>query len=304
MCSLKEKLSNLDGIEYKCNCDLKTLSTWGTGGIAEIVFFPKTKMDIVSIKAKFPEAIIIGNGSNILFSKNRIVRPIIVTKKMDKKIVFNDCTVSVSAGVGISQLCVECAKRGLGGLENLFGIPGTVGGALIMNAGAFGTEICDCLQSVEVFCKGRVKLLTKEDIKFSHRYSSLEKEGVILEACFKLKKEKEKTLEEKIKQNILWRQEHQPAGKSAGSVFKRAIEPAGLLIDKCGLKGIRVGGAVVSHRHANFIINDNNASADDILALIKLIKDEVYKTFGVLLEEEIVIVGEEYDSNGRLSHTF
>ena len=293
MCSETEIVKKLNNIEYKCDYDLKKLCSFGIGGIAKMVVFPKSKQELIQACSVLQNPIVIGNGTNILFSDDVLFSPIVVTRKMTEEIVFSETTVRVSAGTSLSKLCSICAKHGLSGLENLFGIPATIGGAIIMNAGAFGSEICDTLESVLIFESGRVKEVKSQKIKFGYRYSSLQNEKiVIIEATFNLKRSDKGLIESKIKDNILWRAEHQPVGKSAGSVFKKSEKPAGFLIEQVGLKGFKIGGAVISNKHANFIINEQNASASDVLKLITLAKHKVYTQFGILLEEEIKYIGE------------
>ena len=162
-----------------------------------------------------------------------------------------------------------------------------------MNAGAFGVEIADLILSVKILRNKRVEILSKSDIVFKHRYSSFQDQKItILEVCLQLKNGGVETIENKMKQNLVWRLDNQPSGKSAGSVFKRGVEPAGALIDRAGLKGFAIGDAVISKKHANFIINSGSATAFEILQLIKHIKNEVYLKFGILLQEEIIYIGE------------
>ncbi len=304
MCGKNCKLKQLETIEYEKDFDLKKISSFGIGGKADVVVFPKTKSELVKALSVMPNAIVIGNGTNILFSDHGIKSPIITTRKMKDEVCINGTKITVSAGVNICTVCSETIKLGLAGFENLYGIPATIGGALFMNAGAFGTEISSILESVQILKDGRIENLSKSDLKFGHRHSSFQTEKVvILEATFHLKQYDSKKLEDKVKENILWRIKNQPTGKSAGSIFKKSIEPAGLLIDKAGLKGLKIGGAIVSNKHANFIINENNASAKDVLSLIKIIKDKIYIESGVLLEEEIKYIGEQDDTIGRFPYS-
>lgn len=291
-------------IDYKENYPLSKLCSFGIGGVARLVVFPKSAKELIFAYKLFGgKAIILGNGTNILFVSDVLNVPLIVMRHLNE-IMLNDCYVTVGAGALMTMLCWKCANVGLGGLENLAGIPGSVGGMVIMNAGAFGTEICDRLVSVTVIRGGKVIALPKEKIAFGHRYSSLQKTGdIVIDATFKLDRTSKVKLFQTMQTNILWRESHQPKGKSAGSVFKKATEPAGLLIDKAGLKGKQIGGAIISPMHANFIINTGNATAQDVLELIKLAKDIVYEKFGEILEEEIQIIGDTNETNGRFSHT-
>lgn len=305
MCVLMESLAKIKNIDYCLDEDLKKLSSFGIGGKAKLVVYPKSISELVQTMSIFKKYIVIGNGTNLLFTDGYISKPIITTRRIRTDICINGSIVTVDAGTSLSVLCKECARQGLKGLENLYGIPATIGGAIYMNAGAFGSEISDYLYSVTIYENGKVKTLTKDDIKFNYRFSSFQiLNCVILKATFVLQKENQVTIEQKIKENILWRQEHQPFGRSAGSVFKRADKPAGLLIDEAGLKGLAVGDAVVSSKHANFIINQGKARAIDVLTLISKIKNEIYLKFGILLEEEIQYIGDDYENYGRFPHTF
>lgn len=293
MCDLDKNLELFENIEKYKNFDLKKLSTFGIGGKANVVFFPHTISELIEVVTKLGESIIIGNGSNVLFSDHGVLTPVVCTKKLQDKIRFEGEFVTVSAGVNISMLCKECAKNNLSGLENLIGIPATVGGALFMNAGAFGSEISESVYSVKVLKNNRIINLNREELCFRYRYSSFQDDkSVILEITFKLQKESSDKILSKMQQYIVWRMDNQPSGKSAGSVFKRASQPAGLLIDKTGLKGFSIGDAVVSKKHANFIINEGNAKSSQVKQLIKFIKDQVYLKFGILLQEEIIYIGE------------
>jgi UDP-N-acetylmuramate dehydrogenase len=214
------------------------------------------------------------------------------------------------------KLVFKSSEIGATGLENLAGIPGTLGGAIWGNAGAFGKEIGDLVEEVKILkisnCRLQIANLKKEDCKFGYRESIFKKKNwIILEATLKLKKGKKKEIEEKIKKILRLRKEKQPLEfPSAGSVFKNVpIEkvpkkirekfkekikngflPAGVLIETAGLKGYQVGGAKISEKHANFILNVKNAKAKDVFVLIKKIKEEIKEKFGIKLKEEIELV--------------
>lgn len=306
MCDSLAFCKRLRGIDFELDCDAKKYCTFGIGGKVKIIVKPSSVSQLVkAVCASGGKAIVIGNGSNILFSDAGVSRPIITTKFIKDEIMFNGNLVTVNAGCSLSKFIIECAKRGFGGCEKLFGIPATIGGALYMNAGALGCEISNKLSSVKVLQGMDVKRLNKNELAFGYRKSPfMDLNATILEATFLLDEKATFDIEEQIKSAMFWRQEHQPAGKSAGSVFKKAVEPAGYLIDQCGLKGMRVGGAVVSNKHANFIVNSGNALAKDVLELICIIKNKVYQDYKILLEEEILYIGDNNETNGGFSHTF
>ena len=194
----------------------------------------------------------------------------------------------------LGRLVKECIKRNLTGFESLVGVPGTLGGALVMNAGAFGGEISNYLTSVDVMdMNGNVKTYYTDEIEFSYRFSSFKKEEFILEARFELNQDHPYIIKENRKKASSGRRTNQPLKfRSAGSVFKNPKNyAAGYLIDQVGLKGTRIGDAEISNHHANFFINHGHASASDITKLIILAKKAVYEKYNVILELEIKTIG-------------
>ena len=203
-------------------------------------------------------------------------------------------TIYAESGVMLGRLVKECIKNNLTGLESLVGVPGTLGGALIMNAGAFGGEISNYLESVEIMkMNGEITAYKTSDIRFSYRNSSFKKNEFILMAKFILTNEDPDVIKKKKEIASSGRKTNQPLKyRSAGSVFKNPEKfPAGYLIDQAGLKGTKIGGAEISNHHANFFVNNGNASADDITQLIKLAKKSVFEKFEIKLELEIKTIG-------------
>ena len=203
--------------------------------------------------------------------------------------------IDAQAGVSLAKVVSLAAAGELTGLEFCSGIPGSVGGAIWMNAGAYGTEIKDVVASVSVIDgSGNKKLLPRDEIAFAYRKSNLPADVIICGARFILKKGNGAEIRERMQEILKWRQEKHPLQyPNAGSVFKNLPgQPAGKLIEDLGLKGMRRGDAQVSKRHANFIVNKGQATAADVLTLIELIKEKARKEKGVELETEIVIVGE------------
>jgi len=303
----------------KENVPLRDYTTFKIGGPARYFFVAKNKEDLKNAilwakKKKLP-FFILGGGSNVLFSDKGFNG--LVIKLQNTQYEIRNTNVIAGAGVPLQKLVLEAVKKGLSGLENLAGIPGTLGGAIWGNAGAFEREIGDLVEEVKVLDVGgsklEVKKLKKEDCKFGYRNSIFKrrKNWIILEATLKLKKGNKKEIEEKIKEFLKLRKEKQPLElPCAGSVFKNvSIEkvpkkirekfkekikngflPAGVLIEAARLKGYQIGGAKISEKHANFIVNTGEAKARDVLKLIELIKKRVKKKFKIELKEEIVLV--------------
>jgi len=278
------------------NIPLKDFYFYRAGGIARYLARPKTTEELFDVlkwqQWKGCPHIVIGAGSNVLFSDDLFEGLVIVLEGLNRWIIKSSNRVICGAGVPLHCLIEFTALSGLSGLENLYGIPGSTGGSCLMNAGAFGSEIADNLEEVEVLSsEGHVFKLSREEIKFGYRKSSLG-EYIILSAEFALKYADPLSLRKKIDLTASQRNEKQPVEFcSCGSVFKRPENNyAGTLIESCGLKGLRIGDAEVSEKHANFIVNKGNATSLDIYRLIKYVKDTVYNQKGILLEEEVKLI--------------
>jgi UDP-N-acetylmuramate dehydrogenase len=270
---------------------LKQLSTFGIGGPAKYFIEISTIEDMQGLIAfcakERLDYLVIGKGSNCLFDDRGFDGVVILNKISFCK--FQKEQVHVGAGYSFSLLGVQTARKGLSGLEFASGIPATVGGAVYMNAGANGQETKDHLLEVSfVNERGDLEILSKNELSFSYRSSSFQKrKGAIVAATFAL----EPSIEARKKQLTIieYRTKTQPYGeKSAGCVFRNPLEgSAGALIEKSGLKGQSIGGAEVSSLHANFIINKEDAKANDILSLAKRVQEKVKERLGVDLEMEI-----------------
>lgn len=281
--------------------DLKQFSTFGIGGVARF-FFEMTSfqdaLDIMSYVAKSHiPFIVIGKGSNILFDDRGYCGLVILNKILNFS--FQDERVEVGSGVSFSLLGIKSALKNLSGLEFASGIPGTVGGAVYMNAGANNTETSKVILSADFIDKnGILHRLNKEDMNFSYRKSIFhDLKGVIVGAVFQLKHSCE--ARKKQLEIIQYRMSTQPyKNKSIGCIFRNPQKnSAGALIEQCGLKGYKLGGAKVSDLHANFIVNDRQASSKDVLCLIKIIKEKVQEKKGIELLEEIRYI--PYESFGE-----
>ena len=280
-------------IEFYRNFELSKYCTWRSGCLADYIFYPKNLNDLyklINLKKKF---YMVGNGSNTLFLnlKNTIL---ISTKKMNS-IEFDGEYVVAECGTALNVVMNKSLDKGLLGLEFLTGIPGTVGGALITNAGANGGEISDVLVSVFFIKNGKEIEVKKEEIEFKYRTSSIKRNEIITKAKFLLRKGDPDKARIQIKEYLNHRNNTQPVRwPSAGSVFKNPLPNyAGLIIENLGLKGLSVGDAQVSNIHSNYIINKNNASPENILSLINMVKDKVLKDTGIKLENEIRIIDEK-----------
>ena len=236
----------------------------------------------------------IGSGSNLLVSDQGINGMVISIKKSFRNFSINNTRVFAETGTMLGRIVNSTIKEGLTGLESLVGVPGTLGGALIMNAGAYGSEISNYLKTVEVVTKeGEIKKYQSEDMKFSYRNSNFSDEEILISAEFELNKaNKEEINKKKIHANKGRRSSQPLKFRSAGSVFKNPKEgPAGYFIEKAGLKGLRSGNAEISKKHANFFINYGDAKADDVVKLILTAKKSVKKLFNINLELEIQTLG-------------
>ncbi len=316
------KIENkLPGIQR--NVLLKNYTTFRIGGLAKYFFVAKNKKDLIKAisvakKLKLP-FFILGGGSNLLVSDKGYNG--ILIKIRNTKYEIRNTKIMAEAGVMLGELVNILAKAGLSGLEWAAGIPGTIGGAIRGNAGAFNKSMKDVVKSVEALEvkneKCKVKNFKNRDCKFSYRDSIFKDKKnqstkqsfvlgrahkimcsdlIILSAVLQLKKGKKSEIEKKVKENLNYRKERQPLNfPSAGSVFKNPCLTgrqalgfsAGELIERCGLKGKKIGNVKISEIHSNFIVNLGNGKAKDVIKLIKLIKQKVKKKFGVVLEEEI-----------------
>lgn len=280
---------------------LREVTTFGIGGPAryytEVRSIEEMQMILAHCKEQNLPYFILGKGSNTLFD-DRGFPGIIIHNKIDFKKEITTGIFHVGAGYNFSLLGSQTAREGWSGLEFASGIPGSVGGAIFMNAGANGQETCDALTSVEYLTsEGEVQLLKKEQIHFAYRTSSFQKmQGIILSATFSLKSSSE--ARQKQIDIIHYRKKTQPYGdKSAGCIFRNPnCGHAGALIEKSGLKGMQIGGAKVSEMHANFIVNAKDAKAQDVLNLIQHIQQHVKNQTGYDLESEVRYI--PYDSEG------
>lgn len=290
-----EEIINLlenDG-DIKENVSLKTLTTLKVGGISKYVFYPK---DVTSLKKALTlfkknniNYKIFGNGSNIIPS-DKIYDGVIIKLSSLNNLKIEDEVIEVEAGYSLMKLAKEVIKLGLSGLEWANGIPGTIGGAVYMNAGAYKQDMSFVLEKITVLDENmNIVTLNKDELDFSYRHSRLMEENLIcLSATLRLEKKDISLIEEVVNKRKEKRMETQPLEyPSAGSVFRNPFNDfAGRLVEECNLKGKQIGGAMISLKHANFIINKDNATGKDVLDLINLAKKEVKEKFNIELKQE------------------
>jgi len=280
------------------NYPMREYTSFRCGGNAKYLIYPESIDElkkIIEISKKYNlKFLVLGKGTNVLVSDNGFDGIIVSTLKLNK-ISFEDKNLKCECGVKISSLLKFCIENCLRGLEFLAGIPGTVGGAIKNNAGLKNewiSEMIDYVKFIDVN-SGEIIKKEKKDIFFDYRKSEFDFSKIILEVNFKLEKGSREEIVEKITGYIKERKNKQPAGYSAGSIFKNPYPyHAGELIEKCGLKGYSIGDCYISEKHANFIINKGNGKAGDIYKLIKIIKEKVKEKFNIELEIEIQLIGE------------
>ena len=294
---LKSYLEYICGVENVAeNIPLSLYTTFKIGGPARFFVTPKTKECFVRLVSalKFIEQsfYILGMGANVLASDRGTNR--VVIRPSFREIVDNQCFIYADAGASLASLCKAARERNLGGLEWAAGIPATVGGAVFMNAGAHGAEIKNVVAMVDALYDGKIVTLDNRQLKFEYRKSIFHKhrDWIILGAYFDLSPSDKDSIFLKEKQFLAARAITQPNQPSAGSIFKNPTPTfhVGAEIEKLGLKGYQIGGAQVSPKHANFIINTGNATAADVLALIKLIRRKIYAKHKIRLQTEIQIL--------------
>lgn len=289
------------GAEVIENAPMSKYTSFKCGGNASLLIIPDSiggiKMIIDFCREKGVEPLVIGNGSNLLVTDSGNDGVVIkIGSKLSMLELLDETTIFCQAGASMKSLCMFAYENSLSGLEFAYGIPGTVGGAVYMNAGAYGGEMKDVLDSCQhIGTDGEFGSLEKDELDLSYRHSAYSDNGyTILSAILKLKKADKVEIKEAMDTNLRKRKEKQPLEYgSAGSTFKRPEGYfAGALIEQSGLKGYTVGGAQVSEKHAGFVINKNGATATDVITLIRDVQNIVYEKFGVKLETEVKIIGE------------
>jgi len=278
---------------------MRQLTSIKVGGPADVVLFPKDVEELrktvrFARKRKIP-TLILGKGTNLIVRDNGIRGWLVSLSQGLRRVRFDGETVAAEAGLPLQQLVQYSVQKGLTGLEPFFGIPGTVGGGLAMNAGAWGVEMKDVVHSITLMKEdGEIVERTRSRLRFSYRRFFLPSSWVILRGKFHLRRGKREEILERVRSYSEMRKRAQPIGyPSAGSIFKNPKEgPAGRWIEEAGLKGFRMGQAMVSEHHANFIINRGKATAEEIIHLMEWIEKRVYEEKGISLQREVRVVGE------------
>lgn len=295
MRGLEEFLRKVN-IQFEKDVRLKDHTTIGIGGSAPYFIKPQDIESIQDLRRYLEDHEIdwkvIGSGSNLLVDDKELGFVIISLDCLKGIRAINEEGLIVDAGVKLSHLCNYCLNKSLSGVEFLMGIPGTIGGAVKQNAGAYGKEIKDIIGRAIILAEDNdIKSIDKGQLGFSYRKSKFEEKGIIIGAELKLKRADKEGIREMMEKYQQERCRRQPVNeRSAGCIFRNpAGNYAGRLIEEVGLKGLRHGDAVVSEKHANFIINRGNATFKDVMKLIEGISEKVYRVFGICLEMEVEV---------------
>ena len=292
---ISDKIPNL---ELKKDVPMSRLTSFRIGGPVDCVAYPKTEAELSDLLKLCAEAgiepVILGAGTNVLAPDAGMRRLAIVLKDaLEGMEQIGETSIRVMAGVTMSRAAVFAAGLNLGGLEFAHGIPGTIGGGVYMNAGAYGGEIKDVCTRVRIMdMTGEARWITNEEAAFSYRHSAIEDNPwIVVAAEFELTPKAEEEVWAKMKELIGKRRASQPLDlPSAGSAFKRPVGGyAAALIDQTGLKGFQVGGAAVSEKHAGFVVNLGGATAADVQELLQQVSDKVFERTGIRLEPEVRI---------------
>ena len=281
------------------NAPMSRYTTFRVGGPADVLFLPASveelRTALAAAKAEGVPVCLIGNGSNLIVRDGGIRGLVIALGEPFSEVRVEGAQVWAQAGARLSAVAAAAQRAGLAGLEFASGIPGTLGGGCAMNAGAYGGELKDVLVWADVLLDGELRRLSRDEMEMGYRSTmTLRRGATVLSACFELRQDDPEAIQERMRDLANRRREKQPLNlPSAGSTFKRPEGHfAGALIEQCGLKGCRIGGAQVSEKHAGFIVNVGDATAADILQLIAHVQAVVQAQTGVQLETEVRVLGE------------
>jgi len=284
------------GVPYREQEPLSRHTSMGVGGPAAVMAFPETAAALretlrVRRALDLPHRVL-GGGSNLVVADAGLDELVVNTRRLDAVAIGADGVVSAEAGANLIRTVVRCCRAGWAGLESAVGIPGTVGGAAVMNAGAYGFSISDVLREIVVFDADGEPSAPPEGWRFRYRGSSIPEGSAVAGVRLALRAGDPEALAGEMREIQLRRVRTQPGGRNAGCVFKNPPgAAAGRLIDGLGLKGRRRGAAVVSPRHANFVVNEGGARAEDVLALVEEVRAAVERATGVALELEVKLWG-------------
>ncbi len=273
------------------NFDAPSPSTFGSGGNLACVVYPRTaeqlEQTICALKNEGLEYYVLGACSNVLIGDDGLNSIVVSTQKLKGKDLDEE-RLYLLAGERMTVVCRYAAENSLSGIEGLCSIPGSMGGGLAMNCGAFGRELGDVVEYADILVDGKIERIRAKDLNFAYRHSKVKDMGIVVGVGIKLVEGDKKRIGKDMKGYAIARAMSQPKGKSLGSVFKKSgIMSAGYYIDKAGLKGYGIGGAQISNIHANFILNIGGATSADFLRLADYARQEVDKCFGVKLKYEV-----------------
>ena len=288
----------LPDMPYEREVPLSRYTSFRIGGPARRMAFPQNGEQLILLLSRARELsarpIILGNGTNLLFPDAGVDRLVIHTRDMNRvaRVESDPCCLRADAGASLARVAMTACRLGFTGLEFAHGIPGSVGGAVYMNDGAYGGQMADCTVCARVLFGGEIQTWDARRLEFSYRHSALAQGGIVLGAQFALTPGDPAQIAAQVRAYNAQRREKQPLNlPSAGSAFKRPKGAfAAALIDQCALKGYRVGGAQVSPKHAGFIVNTGGATAADVLALCRHVQQTVQEQTGYVLEREFIVL--------------
>jgi UDP-N-acetylmuramate dehydrogenase len=282
------------GIPFREDEPLARHTSMGVGGPAALMAFPRSPDELrrtLALRAEMqaPHRVL-GGGSNLVAHDAGLDELVVNTEGLARVTLADDGHVTAEGGANLIRTVVRACRAGLAGLQSAVGIPGSVGGAAVMNAGAYGFSISDVMTDIVVYDENGTRMQPPEGWRFHYRGSSIPEGAAVAEISVKLRPGDPEALGAEIRELQLQRTRSQPVGRNAGCVFKNPQGGhAGRLIDELGLKGTRIGGAVVSPKHANFVMNDGAASGQDVLDLLELVRERVRREAGVELELEVKV---------------
>ena len=282
------------GVPFREGEPLARHTSMGVGGPAALMAFPRTEPELqatLELRAELdvPHRVL-GGGSNLVAVDEGLDELVVNTRDMREVAIDERGAVAAQGGANLIRTVVKCCRAGWRGIESAVGIPGSVGGAAVMNAGAYGFSISDVMTEIVVYDENGARSQPPEGWRFHYRGSSIPEGSAVARVGLALRAEDPQLLERETRELTQQRVRSQPGGRNAGCVFKNpAGAHAGRLIDAAGLKGTRIGGAVVSPRHANFVVNDGGAKAQDVLDLLDLVRERVAQQAGVELELEVKV---------------
>jgi len=281
-------------VPFRENEPLARHTTMGVGGPAAVMAFPRSPEELqqtLRLRRELGVAHrVLGGGSNLVAADEGLDELVVNTEELRRIEIREDGEVTAEGGANLIFTVVRCCRAGWRGMESAVGIPGSIGGAAVMNAGAYGFSISDVLREIVVYDAEGERTEPPEGWRFHYRGSSIPEGAAVARITVGLRRDDPSALEKETRELTQQRAKSQPGGRNAGCVFKNpAGTPAGRILDELGLKGTRVGGAVVSPRHANFVVNEGRATATDVLALLDLLRERVQRETGVDLELEVKV---------------